>query len=279
VLKSVTETKAIFGEAAGALEDLLDLQDEADSTGHWGRGRGGRGSYNRGHWDMDSGDSGDSGNSVEKVVVPALHAIPEQPSADKADTDSNGNGSPQDSGIELTGAGAASSSPRSLGPGTGTGAVGAGAGAVGAGAAVTEPTLAAFTRGPKQPLHPYNVRILRRATAGLDSTDKHLSALAGEVSAMLGQIQNVQHEPELWYRKFPANSYTKLVHRFDKLRRSGQALSSGARSFSAVLCQMLERGQRIGLHLSHFRFMLSHLFAISSMAQTALSLAREALER
>jgi hypothetical protein len=114
----------------------------------------------------------------------------------------------------------------------------------------------------------------------LDKSDLQLKQMKAQLALQSSLLSMVVHEPELWHRSFPLVAYSKLHHAFNKVYRSGLALTSGSRAFSVVLCQMLKREEEhVNMHLSHFRYMTRHLFHISAQADKALTFTLEAFQR
>jgi hypothetical protein len=114
----------------------------------------------------------------------------------------------------------------------------------------------------------------------LDKSDLQLKQMKAQLALQSSLLSMVVHEPELWHRSFPLVAYSKLHHAFNKVYRSGLALTSGSRAFSVVLCQMLKREEEhVNMHLSHFRYMTRHLFHISAQADKALTSTLEAFKK
>lgn len=129
------------------------------------------------------------------------------------------------------------------------------------------------------PISAWNKNIIISCSNHLDVVDKQLTALEMNITSQAMLLKLVVHEPDLWYRAFPTNAYEKLLHSFERILRSGQAVSSGARTFCAVMSQMIERGEIISYQLHHYRFMTQQLFVVSMQAEKALRLAYAALQR
>eukprot|EP01039_Chlorochromonas_danica_P009626 gene9626-10641_t len=111
------------------------------------------------------------------------------------------------------------------------------------------------------------------------SAEKKLNIIRGELLKQRGLLSLVQFEPDLWRRSFPQNAYQRLLDTFIKVYRSALALNSGSKAFTVVLTHMLRRGENISQHLDHFKYMINHLFLVSTKADEALLQAYEAFQK
>ncbi|RYG99162.1 FUSC family protein, partial [archaeon] len=120
--------------------------------------------------------------------------------------------------------------------------------------------------------------LLERCTQHFHDAEQKLRCMKTELTRQATLLNLVQFEPELWHRSFPQAAYQRLLDNFQRVYRSGVALNSGSKAFTVILCQMMRRNENISHHLSHFKFMISHLFLVSAKSDEALQKAHEAFK-
>ena len=113
----------------------------------------------------------------------------------------------------------------------------------------------------------------------LKSLDNNIDKLQVLLSSQNLYLAEVVHDPEIWTRKFPIESYRELYKTFSQLLRVARAVSSGTAALRRVLMGMIEHDEDVLHHLKSFNFMSRQVFAVVTRTTAALSLTSNALHR
>lgn len=145
-----------------------------------------------------------------------------------------------------------------------------------AGAGTTTPQPPLFS----EPTAPLCIQeLLASCSTHFSEAEKRLVSMRGELEKQSTLVNLAHFEPELWHRSFPQAAYLRLLESFTRVYRSALALNCGSREFVIVMCQMMRRKENVSEHLSYFKYMINHIFAISAKADESMKDAHTAFTK